>query len=183
MCVLSIARNAKDTRSCLWHFVCLGGRVDKRTRKKIAAYGSRKDASRGRIWPVFAPDGSSKKVHFATAAEAEIFEAREIWRREYDTSSGFQIGFRVVGYEVKRVDMDLRSSEVPVTLTREQIEAVSGCMGRSRTFGLREDLRAQLVRDGEIDSPEDFIERTGAKFRVYPHVGAAKGDILRAWPK
>ena len=54
-------------------------------------------------------------------------------------------------------------------------------LARSRTRGLRELDRMKRIADGE--APEDEVERVQAKVRVYAVVGAARGDILRAWPR
>jgi hypothetical protein len=37
------------------------------------------------------------------------------------------------------------------------------------------------IADGE--APEDEVERVQATVRVYAVVGAARGEILRAWPR
>lgn len=136
--------------------------------------------AKSREFRVFAAD-CDRVVQRASAQQAEIYERSGVWRRDYDTTTGELKGFRLIGCEHRRVDMDLRSQQTPATLTKAAMETIAGCNGISRTIGLREDRRLDRIRRGQ--SPEDQIERDLAKFRVYPHVGAAKGDILRAWPK
>jgi hypothetical protein len=132
----------------------------------------------------FAPllaDSGERTLKMVRIAEAELFEALGVWRRVYDKTSGAFKGFKVVGAEVEKVDANLRHIDTQPTISRTEMEIVAGCHGRSKTYGRREFDRLKLIKDGEL--PEDEIERTLAKFRVYPHVGAAQGDILKVWPR
>lgn len=135
---------------------------------------------KSREFRVFAAD-CDRVLQRASAQQAEIYERSGIWRREYDGVTGAHIGFRVIGREMRRVDMDLRTMQTPATLTKAAIETIAGCRGSSHTAHLSEADRLERVRNGR--APEDQIERDLAKFEVYPFVGAAQGDILRAWPK
>ncbi|HKD60526.1 MAG TPA: hypothetical protein VKB47_08700 [Terracidiphilus sp.] len=129
---------------------------------------------------VFAENGS-RVLHFTTLERAALHERAGAWRPDFCQITGRLLGYRIVGIELRRVDMDLRSMHTTAALTKSDIETVAGCRGRSHTIGLREDDRAARIKNGR--PPEDRIERRIATFRVYKKVGAAKGDILRAWPK
>jgi hypothetical protein len=130
---------------------------------------------------VFPADGGFRVLWFVTIEHAEQKEQLGIWRPEYDSVTGCFLGMRIVGGVERKVDADLRSTPMPAALTRAEMETVAGCRGRSHTIGRREQQRLEEIARG--CSPEDRIERTLAKFRVYDKVGAAKGDILKAWPK
>jgi hypothetical protein len=131
---------------------------------------------RERDFPVF-PNEGRKIIRRTTRAHAEIYEALGIWRREYDGQTGELVGFRLVGAELHKGDADLRSLMTSASISEKEMQLN---VGRSRTYGLREVDRMKLIKDGEL--PEDEVERTQAKVRVYPLIGAAQGDILRAWP-
>lgn len=107
------------------------------------------------------------------------------WRAIHDEFTGELIGFQPIAGEEQRGDRDMPSQYSPATISAAEMQANAGELGRSRTAGL-----AELDRIGRRDRltghllpAEDFIERAVAKIRVFPNVGAAKGDILRAWPK
>lgn len=118
--------------------------------------------------------------------EGDLYERAGMWRREYDSVSGRMLGYRVVGIDLDRGDEDLRIAHVRPTLggpnpKTGRIGDIELCLFRSRTFGLPEFRRQQLIDRGY--APEDRVERVRANSRVYREVGAAKGDILRVWPK
>jgi hypothetical protein len=136
------------------------------------------ERKRSRSYPVFAAAGGRKVIDRATLSQAEMFERREIWRREYDTVSGSMIGFRVVGVEVNKKDGDLRTMQSSATITAAEMDLN---LERSRTHGLREPDREARIKYG-LD-PEDRVERVKAKVRVFAVITPAKGDILRVWPK
>ena len=133
--------------------------------------------TRGRRFPVFPSEGR-KVIRWSTVADASIYEELGVWRREYDTQTGALDGFRLVGAETNKVDSDLRSIPSVPAIDMASMELY---VGKSRTRGLREAERLKLIKNGE--APEDKIERVQAKVRVYRMVGAAKGDILIAWPR
>ena len=129
----------------------------------------------------FLGDTSDRTQKMVRVAEAELFEALGVWRREYDKTTGELKGYRVVGAEVEKVDSNLRHIETQPTISRTEMEMIAGCHGRSKTYGLRELDRLQRIKDGE--DPEDDIERATAKYRVYRHPRVEeKGGILKAWP-
>jgi hypothetical protein len=134
---------------------------------------------RVKSYPVFAAQGR-RVIDRTTLERADFMERREIWRRVYNTKTGELEAFRIDGADTEKFDQDLPHIETTPTFDETAIERVAGCRGKSRTFGRREFDRLQLIKDGEL--PEDEIERTIAKFRVYPYVGSAKGSILGAWP-
>jgi hypothetical protein len=100
------------------------------------------------------------------------------WREVHDQVTCELIGFQVISTAAARVDRDLESSDNhSAAISANEMNINAGCRGTSRTAGLSEDLRL------ERKMPEDFIERTLQKIRVFPYVGARRGDILRVWPK
>lgn len=117
---------------------------------------------------------------------AEELVLREVLRPEFDQATGALLGYRVLGAEMRRVDADLRSMPScaaisgPNPKTRRPGEMEINCE-RSRTEGCPEGARLEMAADGL--PPEDRVERVRAKVRVYAQVGAAKGDILRVWPR
>lgn len=123
--------------------------------------------------PVFPSEGR-KVIRRTTRLDAEKYEAQGLWCREYDTQSGELIGFRLVGAEVNKVDSDLQSTHTTAGISPSEMQ-LNVC--HSRTYGMREVDRLALIKNGDL--PEDVVERTQAKVRVYRLVGAAKGDILR----
>ncbi len=131
----------------------------------------------GRLVKVFPADGGYRIVRRISREEAELQVRMEILRPEFDRLSGDLLGYRVPGCDT-RVDQDLRPLRTSAAISVQEMERF--VCGMSRTFGLREADRMARVRDGEL--PEDEVERTRAKVRVYPYVGAARGDILRMWP-
>src|SRR6185437_11077346 len=108
--------------------------------------------------------------------------AAGVWRRVND-STGNHIGYQMVG-AAGRVDRDLPSRPQPVSITAEQSEKNAGAafvLGQSRTVGMSEERRMERVAR-KLD-PEDAMERLQMKIAVFRHVGSAKGDILRVWPR
>jgi hypothetical protein len=98
-------------------------------------------------------------------------------RREYDATTGKLIGYRELsGAELKNESLQ-PLMEMPALMDADQMELN---LGRSATRGLSEQRRVDRV--GVTGCLEDRIERVQAKVRVYQNVGAARGDILRAWP-
>ena len=135
---------------------------------------------RARLLPVFKATGF-ERITRTTIAAAEQFEQRGIWRREYDTVTGELKGFRIDGADVNKVDSDLPHSFTTVAISKTEMEVNAMGMRASHTFRLTEPERLSRIKSGL--PPEDAAERTLAKVRVYGQVGAAKGDILRVWPK
>jgi hypothetical protein len=135
---------------------------------------------RARSYAVYAAEGR-KVIDRTTLEHAEWMEKRGIWRRVYNTMTGELEAFRIDGADTQRVDQDQRHIETTPTFSETEMERVAGCHGKSRTMRMREADRQDRAKHHEL--PEDEIERTIAKLRVYPLVGAAQGDILKAWPK
>jgi hypothetical protein len=127
---------------------------------------------------VFAAEGGQRVIQRTSARNAEIYEKAGIWRREYCTRTGMLLGFRVIGVEMRKVDADLRSIQSSVTISAAEMEQN---LQHSRTEGMPERMRVELIANQQ--APEDAVERIRMKIRVYPQVGAAKGDILKAWPR
>lgn len=126
------------------------------------------DTSRG--WRVV------NRVSYADAAR-KVEQGK--WREVYDDVSCVLVGFQVISPAMCRGDKDIRASDNhSAAICAKEMQAVVGCLGKSRTARMSEDERA-----GER-KPEDFIERSERKFFVFSnHVGPAAGDILRAWPR
>jgi len=102
---------------------------------------------------------------------------RGTWREVYSDSTCELIGFQLLSTEALKGDESIPSMRSTASIREHEIEANAGLCGCSYTSRLAEDLRLERKR------PEDFIERTEAKVRVWPNVGAERGDILRAWPR
>lgn len=111
-------------------------------------------------------------------------EALGVWERVYDQYCGELIGFRLrVRVED---DSSIPSRQTPSAIPAREMEVFAFAGTRfldanSRTARLQEVDRLSREKSGR--DPEDMIERTVRKVLVWPHVGAAKGDILRAWPR
>ncbi|UWZ84639.1 hypothetical protein [Occallatibacter riparius] len=138
---------------------------------------ARRGRRNGDQFKVYAAEGGFRVIQRTSLANAQLYEALKIWRREYDTVTGAHIGFRVIGAESKKVDSDLRSIQTAAAIDSAEMELN---VERSCTAGLPEVLRLKRAKEGRL--PEDEVERVQAKIAVYPHVGAAQGDILRVWP-
>lgn len=151
-------------RTCVWRALFAGGRMAT-IRKRKKAYPVR-------------PNEGRKIIRLTTVSDAVIYEQLGIWRREYDSQTGELLGFRLVGAELRKVDSDLMSIHSSSAISAGEMQRNLMC---SRTHGLREEARMQRIKDGE--PPEDQVERTRAKIRVYPFVGAKTGAILDAWPR
>jgi len=130
---------------------------------------------------VFADGGGYHPIRRTGAEEARLNEALGVWRREYDQQTGRLLGFRLVGAEIDKVDADLPHIGAPVAISRTVMEVTVEGTRASHTFGLCERDRLQRIKDGK--PPEDWAERQLQKARVYGKVGAARGDILTAWPR
>ena len=137
--------------------------------------------AKSRQFRVFPAEGGFSVITRASLEVGAQHEQLGIWRREYDSSTGQHIGYRVIGVELQRVDADLRSQRTPASISAAENLINAGGRRGSRTIGLTEPDRLARIKNG--DEPEDRAERVIAKVRVYVRVGAAKGDILRAWPK
>jgi len=117
-------------------------------------------------------------------AEGERGVERGSFRRVYDAITNGLLGYQMIGTAEQRGDQDISSQPSSASISMREVLANAGLMGASRTQGRAEDERARRdERTGRLLPMEDFIERAAAKVRVYPHVGAAQGDILRAWPR
>ena len=100
------------------------------------------------------------------------------WKERYCDVSCELMGFQVISRAMSRGDRDIRASDNhSAAICAKEMNAYVGCRGDSRTGRMSEDERA-----GER-TPEDFIERTERKVFVFPLVGPAVGDIVRAWPR
>lgn len=149
--------------------VSLGIRASGRRMSKNAATRKMK---------VFRAEGGFSVLTRVTLEQAQMREKMGIYRSEYDSSTGNLLGYRLIGQDLRKVDSDLRSTRSCPTITRVEMEMN---LGRSRTRGLSEQRRLERIGRGEV--PEDAVERVQAKVRVYVHVTAVKGDILRVWPR
>jgi hypothetical protein len=130
---------------------------------------------------VYATEAGYRRIAKTSLKDAQIYEALGVWRREYDKTTGAHIGFRLIGEESNRVDADLPHSFTSVAISKTEMEINAAGKRSSHTFRLTEPDRLARIKNGL--PPEDAAERALAKVRVYPYVGAAKGDILRVWPR
>ena len=134
--------------------------------------------SKSREFKIFPAEGGYAVIRRVSRQQAEAMELREVCRREYDTVTGDLLGYRVIGVERRKMDSELPSTRTTTGISVGEMELN---VLRSRTSGFREKYRLKMVKNGKM--PEDAIERAQAKIRVYPFVGAAKGDILNVWPR
>lgn len=101
-----------------------------------------------------------------------------VWKERFSEDTCELIGFELLSPEAIKGDESIETLPgSKAAILRKEMEANAGLRGTSRTAGLYEDARLERRR------PEDFIERTQAKVRVYPFVHGNAGDILRAWPR
>jgi hypothetical protein len=133
--------------------------------------------ARSHACKVFPADGGFRVIQRISREEAELRVRMEALRPEFDQLNGDLLGFRVAGLD-KAVDQDLPTRFTGAAISFREMELN---VARSRTRGLRELDRMQRIKDGK--APEDEAERAQAKVRVFPFVGAARGDILRVWPQ
>jgi hypothetical protein len=110
--------------------------------------------------------------------------ASGIWRNVND-GLGKHIGYQIVG---SNSDLDLTSHPTPAAISAYEMERVAGQSfedGKSQTSGMTEDQRLTRINKETKRRlpPEDAVERTAAKVRVWPDITSAKGDILRVWPR
>jgi hypothetical protein len=132
--------------------------------------------------PLFSAESgtSGRIIRRVSMEDAERYEKAGVWERRYDGNSGELLGFQMVACYI--YDQKVPASKPsPAAISASEMEVFAGVAGRSRTARLSELDKLQRIHDG-LPS-EDHIERTMCKVFVFPHVGAAKGDILRAWPK
>jgi hypothetical protein len=131
-----------------------------------------------RFLPLFSAESEStcRIVRRVSPEEAEKCEALGLWERRYDENSGELMGYRLAA---RRDDSDKPTAGwTPAAISANEMELNTEY---SRTSGLPEFMR--LKREKEGFPAEDRIERVQCKVLVWPLVGAAKRDILRAWPK
>jgi hypothetical protein len=136
---------------------------------------------------LFSPEGEGtcRAIRRVGMEECLEKEALGFWERVYDRYTGELMGFRMKAR--KEVDDSaLKSQPTPAAIAPAEMElnafAQAGFTdARSHTARLKEADRLSREKSGR--EPEDKIERTLAKVIVWPKVGAAKGDILRAWPR
>lgn len=135
---------------------------------------------------VFPDDGSFRVIRMERREHAEQLVMCETLRPEFDQRTGELLGYRVLGAGARKVDSDRKSMRSSASIsgpnpkTRRPGEMELNCE-RSRTEGCSESIRRKMEADGY--PAEDRIERVRAKVRVYAQVGAARGDILRVWPR
>jgi hypothetical protein len=106
------------------------------------------------------------------------------FREVHEEVTGKLLGYQIIGTVEQRGDQDIPSLASSAAISPREMDANAGLLGRSKTEGRSEDAR--IRRDphtSHLLPMEDFIERAAAKVRVFPRVGAARGDILLAWPK
>jgi hypothetical protein len=84
------------------------------------------------------------------------------------------IGYQLLPPSQQYVDKDVPSLTSSASISMREMQLN---VERSRTEGLPEPERLLL------HVPEDQVERVQAKVLVFPHVGSAPGDVLRAWPR
>lgn len=129
---------------------------------------------------VFEQGSGFRVVQRTDQQTALLYEALGVWRPVFDQVTGRLLGYRVVGLEAKGDD-DLPHSFTTAAISKTEMEVNAMGTRASHTFRLSEADRLACIKNGR--PPEDAVERTIAKVRVYPYVGGAKGDILKAWPK
>lgn len=134
--------------------------------------------SRNRAKRVYPAEGGFQVLTRASVEMGEQHERLGVWRREYDPTTGEWIGYRVIGKEARKVDSDLQTMHSTPSISASEMQIN---VARSRTAGLTEPHRLERAVAGRL--PEDKVERVQAKVRVYAHIGPAKGDILRVWPR
>lgn len=80
---------------------------------------------------------------------------------------------RLVGYQAvaPKQDATNESGRSPAALGVMEMQANAGVLGRSRTAGMREPDRIARhdPKSGHLLPEEDFIERTRALVKAYPH--------------
>jgi hypothetical protein len=135
---------------------------------------------------LFSPEsaGACRVIRRVGMEESLEKEALGLWERVYDQHSGELMGFRLK--DRREDDSELKSQPTPAGIAPCEMElnafAQAGFRdARSHTMRLSEVDRMSREKSGR--APEDKAERTMAKVFVWPNVGPAKGDILRAWPK
>lgn len=130
----------------------------------------------GRRFMLYAESGGQcRVVRMLTREDGELMVLGGKARRRYDDYSGELIGYTLgLAGRNERGDYDVRSLASSASISAREMDEN---LMPSRTRGMSEDRR-MLEKQ-----PEDRVERVQAKVRVYAIVGAAPGDILRAWPR
>lgn len=106
--------------------------------------------------------GASRVERMVTREEGERNVLLGKWHRKHDSYSGELIGYQV-GLSVadERGDYELPSVVTTAAISAREMEVNAGVAG---------------------DPSSERSQRTRAKVRVYVHLTAARGDILRVWP-
>lgn len=99
--------------------------------------------------------------------------------RRVNDGAGNHIGYQILEAPAERGDKDITSQPSAVAISVSEMQVNAECT--SRTEGMAEPRR--LERLARIGEAEDLVERVQMKVKVYAHLGAAKGDILRVWPR
>lgn len=122
--------------------------------------------------------------------EGERGVERGAFREVLDETSGALIGYQMIAEAEMAGDRDLPSLQSAASISDREMRMNAGELGPSRTAGLPEAKRLERAerRDEQTGqhlhlAPEDEIERAQMKVRVFPKLGAARGDILRVWPR
>lgn len=143
-----------------------------------------KKKDRKQAWPLYSADSETtcRILKRVSDEDGRRQEALGNWERRYDTVTGEMIGWRV---KVRIVDdSELKSKPTPASIAPAEMELNAFAQvfadARSRTARMDEVQRLERAKNGR--EPEDKAERTIRKVLVWPHVGPARGDILRAWP-
>jgi hypothetical protein len=138
-----------------------------------------------KLFPSYPEKKGWRVARLVSYEQAERKEDEGSWRRLNDPLTGALIGFEIIAVNDTAGDEDVRSMRSSASISSSEMEVNAGARffrgDRSRTVGSSEDRRAELAAMGR--APEDRAERVQAKVAVYAHVGAAKGDILRVWPR
>lgn len=117
-------------------------------------------------------------MHRITFRRGEAKVARGVMRRVID-EAGNHIGYQPLAVTAVHGDRDIPSQHSAASISLQEMKV--NAEGVSRTVGLPALQRDERVAAGR--APEDRVERVQRKVQVYPHIGAAKGDILRVWPR
>lgn len=129
---------------------------------------------------LFAAGPGMRVIRKVEMDQAARMEAAGAWLPVFDGMTARLEGYRVVGDAERKVDADVRSRQTAATITRGVMERNAmatrltlGQIGRTARFLEKQDGRR----------PESSMLRDQAMVLVYAQVGAAKGDVLRAWPR
>jgi hypothetical protein len=134
---------------------------------------------------LFTPEsaGACRVIRRVSHEEALEKEALGFWERVYDGCSGELMGFRLKARQEDDSSMQSQPTSAAIVASEMELNAFARVFrdAQSHTIRLKEEDR--LSREKRGADAEDKAERTMAKVFVWPKVGAAKGDILRAWPR